>query len=202
MKSGRPRNAEIDLSLETAALALFAEGGLAAVNFDEVAKRAGVSRTALYRRWATREALVASALSTYRLQAEAGLEDWRARPLQEVLDIFVEQTVAALKNDFVRKLMRAFYSLSEQESELRRIYWSSIIEPRRRAFSSMIAEAQKRGEIDPSLDPDVMQDVLAGALSYRFLLNPEAFDGGDLAAYIHSVLRAAGFPVKQKEMLL
>src|SRR5579859_5510363 len=159
-----------------AALTLFAEGGLAAVNFDEVARRASVSRAALYRRWATREALIVSALSAYRLRAEAGLEDWSSRPLQEVLGLFVEQTVAAFKNDFVRKLMRAFYSLSEQESEVRRIYWSSIIGPRRRAFSNMIIASQKRGEIDPSLDPNVMQDVLAGTLSYRFLLNPEAFD--------------------------
>lgn len=197
MSSGRPRDEAIDRAVETAALALFANGGLAAVTFDQVAKRAGVSRTALYRRWATREALVASALEGYRSRAEAGFEDWADRPLREILDIFVDETVAVFSDPFARDLLRQLFALSDQNVELKRIYWSSIVEPRRKAFSLIIQQAQDRCEIDRKLDPELMQDLLGGAISYRLLAHPGDDDHAlDAGAYIKAVLRAAGFPVQ------
>ncbi len=195
MNGGRPRDETIDQELQTAALILFAEGGLAAVNFDQVAKRAGASRAALYRRWATREALVTSALQGYRAKAESGFEDWTSRPLGEILDIFVDQTVAAFSDPFARNLLRQLFALSDQEAEIKHLYWSTIVEPRRKAFSLIIRQAQERREIGPDLDPELMQDLLGGALSYRLLAYPGDEHVLDARSYIRAVLHAAGFPI-------
>ncbi|MGG6896066.1 MULTISPECIES: TetR/AcrR family transcriptional regulator [Rhizobium] len=196
MSGGRPRDETIDQELQATALALFAEGGLAAVSFDQVAKRAGVSRTALYRRWATREALVTSALLGYRARAESGLEDWASRPLGEILEIFVDQTAAAFSDPFARNLLRQLFALSDQEAEIKHLYWSTIVEPRRKAFSLIIRQAQQNHEIDQSLDPELMQDLLSGAISYRLLAYPGDDHAMDAKAYVTAVLRAAGFPIQ------
>lgn len=192
MTAGRPRSAEIDKALEAAALALFAEGGLAAVNFDQVARRAKLTRAAIYRRWKTREALVVSALQSFRAEAEAGLEDWSTRSLTEVLDLFVEHTVTVFGDPFQRSLLRQFVALGPEGAAIKQAYWSMIVEPRRDAFSQMIRSAQARGEIDPDLEPDLMQDLLAGALSYRLLIEPGDTLRFDARSFVVKVLKAVG----------
>src|SRR5699024_6128051 len=174
--AGRPRSPDVDRRLENAALELFAEGGLAAVSFDQVARRARTSRTAIYRRWEARAALVASALQALRATSEAGLEDWADRPLGAILDLFVERAAAALEDDFARDLVRQLVALGPDGGTVTQTYLTAMVAPRRAAFSARIREAQADGQIDPALDPELMQDLLSGAVIHRMLL------WGDLAA--------------------
>src|SRR5512140_1933397 len=48
---GRPRSQEADRAILTATVDLLAERGLAAMSIEEVAARAGVGKTTIYRRW-------------------------------------------------------------------------------------------------------------------------------------------------------
>lgn len=52
--AGRPRDAEVDTRLFAAAEAILCEGGLAALSMEAVARRAGVGKQTLYRRYRTR----------------------------------------------------------------------------------------------------------------------------------------------------
>lgn len=191
--AGRPRSAEVDSRLERAALTLFAEGGTAAVSFDQVARRAGVSRTAIYRRWDTRGALVAAALRAFRAASEAGLEDWADRPLDSILDLFVERAAAALEDGFTRSLVRQLVALGPDGGAITHTYLVELFAPRREAFSARIREAQARDQIDPTLDPELMQDLLAGAVIHRLLLWGDLTTDTDPKVYIESVLEAVGF---------
>ncbi|MDN6399828.1 MAG: TetR/AcrR family transcriptional regulator, partial [Brachybacterium sp.] len=60
---GRPRSAEADRAVLDAALELFIDKGVAAVKVDTAAKRAGVTRATVYRRYPRREDLVIAAIS-------------------------------------------------------------------------------------------------------------------------------------------
>ena len=55
---GRPRSQEADRAILTAAAELLAERGLAAMSIEEVAARAGVGKTTIYRRWPSKIDLV------------------------------------------------------------------------------------------------------------------------------------------------
>lgn len=175
-------------------MTLFAEGGRAAVSFDQVARRAGVSRTAIYRRWDTRDELVASALRALRATSEAGLEDWADRPLEVILDLFVERAAAVLEDAFARDLVRQLVALGSDGGAITQTYLVEMIAPRREAFSATIREAQSRGEIDPAHDPELMQDLLAGAVIHRLLLWGDVATDTDPKAYLDAVLEAIGFP--------
>jgi len=59
---GRPRSAEVHSAILTATLALLADEGFDGMSIEAVAKRADVGKTAIYRRWSSKEALVLDAL--------------------------------------------------------------------------------------------------------------------------------------------
>jgi len=56
-RRGRPRDGAVDRRVLSAAWGLLHEGGYAALNVDEVAERAAVAKTTLYRRWPTKDHL-------------------------------------------------------------------------------------------------------------------------------------------------
>ena len=59
---GRPRREGADETILAAARALLDEAGYAAFNVDVIAERTGIAKTTIYRRWATKGALVAAAI--------------------------------------------------------------------------------------------------------------------------------------------
>ena len=62
--AGRQRDPEIDAAVIAATLALLDEVGYAKLSIGAVAKRAGVYRPAIYRRWPTKQHLVTDAIAS------------------------------------------------------------------------------------------------------------------------------------------
>jgi AcrR family transcriptional regulator len=190
-RRGRPRDERLDTAIMDSALERFLEGGIAAASFETIAERAGVSRSTIYRRWRTREDLLLAALDRLRAEGERGAEDWASLPLKDVVAIFEERTVTAATDERSIGLLRQVLSLGE-DSPIRRRYWSAVIEPRREAFAQMISMARRQGELSPGLDPHLLQDLLAGALTYRLLMNPEPLDESSARDYVHELLSQLG----------
>src|SRR6516162_11107754 len=63
--AGRPRNPAVDQAVLRAALELFIEHGVPGASIERIAKRAGVAKTSIYRRWSSREALLAQAIEVF-----------------------------------------------------------------------------------------------------------------------------------------
>ncbi len=61
---GRPRDPSLDVAILDAALELLCEGGLEACALDEVARRAGVGKATIYRRWRSKDDLVKDAFGS------------------------------------------------------------------------------------------------------------------------------------------
>ena len=61
-RTGRPRDERIDRDITTTALAVLAETGFAGFSVAEVASRAGVAKTTVYRRYPTSDDLIAATL--------------------------------------------------------------------------------------------------------------------------------------------
>src|SRR5215472_13465077 len=64
--AGRPRSPMVDQAILRAALQLFIEHGVAGASIEKIAKQAGVGKTSIYRRWSSREALLAQAIEVAR----------------------------------------------------------------------------------------------------------------------------------------
>lgn len=190
-RSGRPRDPRLDAAILEAGLALFVEGGIAAASFEAIAERTGAGRSSIYRRWRTREDLLLAAIHRLRKQRETGAEDWASRPIGEVLEMFRELTVAAAGDPLSVGLLRQMLALKPNHP-IKRAYWSTVIEPRREVFAKMIMSARAKGEIPPGLEPQLLQDLLAGAIAYRLLMHPEPPDALHAESYVRGVLSALG----------
>ena len=59
---GRPRDERADRAILSAALELMAEHGVHGLRIDDVADRAGVGKATIYRRYRSKEELVAAAV--------------------------------------------------------------------------------------------------------------------------------------------
>jgi len=188
---GRPRSPNVDAAILDAALALFVERGLGGVSFEQIAKRSGVSRTAIYRRWGSKEEVVARALGRLREQAEETFADWAERPISEVMAWFVENVPRQMLNPYYRSLSRSVLALDDS-SELKAIYLETVLRPRRDAFSKMIRRARATGTLPDGLDPDLVQDMLSGALLHQILLEPAGQTEEQLRGYIVRLLGGLG----------
>ena len=70
---GRPRRASASTDILDAALELLAERGFQAATIEAIAARAGVGRNTIYRRWSSKEELIAEALQ--KLVVDIDLHD-------------------------------------------------------------------------------------------------------------------------------
>lgn len=61
---GRPRNRQADTAILKATVSLLGESGFQNLTMEQVARRAGVGRATVYRRWKTKEEMIINALDT------------------------------------------------------------------------------------------------------------------------------------------
>lgn len=190
---GRKRSVAADEAIAAAALALFAERGVEGATIDEIARRAGVTRATIYRRWSSREAVIADALRRARNPAQADWDaaDWREVDADTFVRMMLETVPQTLADPALAPLTARLLGASQSHPELVRAYWDGMLAPRRQAFARAIVGMQAAGRLPADADPEVLQDVLAGALAYRLLLSP-AQDVEGWRAYCRQLLRTLG----------
>jgi AcrR family transcriptional regulator len=163
--AGRPRGATIVAAVLAAVRAELAETGFEGLSVERVARRAEVNKTSVYRRWPTREALVAAAM-------EGLLEEFGASPDTGSLrgDLYaLAAPVAELaaQPDGVA-LLRAALSAGAGDGV-------STVAARRvgapaGSVSSIAERARARGEWRDGVDPQQAIFTLVGAIIHRTLL--------------------------------
>ena len=140
-----------------AALGVFAERGFQGARLEEVAKRAGVSKGALYLYFETKadlfRAVVVDAISPNieRVKAVAAADLPLEQVVRMALPMLARQVVSDRRITGVVKLVIAE---SRNHPELASIWRESVVEPGVQLMSGLIAAAQARGEVragDPRL---------------------------------------------------
>ena len=140
-----------------AALEVFAARGFQAARLEEVAKRAGVSKGALYLYFETKadlfRAVVTDAISPNieRVKAVAAADLPLEQVVRMALPMLARQVVTDRRITGVVKLVIAE---SRNHPELATIWRETVVEPGIQLMSGLIAAAQARGEVragDPRL---------------------------------------------------
>ncbi len=144
-------------------LELLAEQGLQGVSIPEVARRAELHKTSLYRRWPTREDLVREALG-HALGHDTAAPDTGS--LQGDLVAFLRGAVVFAESPLGRGVVR---TLLGGGMEL-----ASLLAPLRaeeaQAPQDVFRRAAARGEIPAAADVDLALTVLAGSLLQRLFV--------------------------------
>jgi AcrR family transcriptional regulator len=190
---GRPRDPELDTAILTAALELFVARGITGMSIEQVAKRAGVGKPTVYRRWSTKERLVADAIA-----ALVGADlDWPSRaeiattPPHVLVRRNVDAAARTAADPKFRALVAQIYGSAVTHPLLMQTYWTHYIVPRRSLVIAMLERAQREGTVAPDADLDVLIDMLAGAVAYR-VLQPNPPTATQMKRYLESAYRQVG----------
>lgn len=182
--AGRPRDPEADNAILTAAFELFLERGLDGTSIEQVARRAGVTRATVYRRFATKEELLFSVIELPRDIAALEPERMAVSSDEELISSWA----ALMSTGQAVQLLRRIVGASADNFALMQRYWELFIAPRRAVLKDRL-----RPGFPPGTDMNVVLDLAGGALFYRSLVHPEQQSAEELETYLHKVLHQVGY---------
>lgn len=142
---------------------LLGEGGLAAVTMDAVAQRAGAGKASLYRRWKSKDELLADALTQHSPTA-------------------VEVDTGSLRGDLI-SLYAHYYGIGNHVMQAavqemlgnvrQHLAWTEKVAPerltaRRAKVRALFDRAVARGEIAQPADMELLLDLVPAIILYRY----------------------------------
>lgn len=178
-RTGRPRSVAADEAILEATRASLVDLGWSKLTMGDVATRAGVAKTTLYRRWAGKNELVVDAVAV--LFDELELPDLGS--LSADVQAVVLQFAALLERPETQTALMAVVAESTRDEALRTRIRDSIVNRQKRLVLQGRQRAQQRGELPveqdeatAALTADLIFDVIAGAVVHRALVSAEPVD--------------------------
>ncbi|MFD8964258.1 TetR/AcrR family transcriptional regulator [Streptomyces sp. NPDC059568] len=178
-RTGRPRSAEADAAILAATRAALVELGWPKLTMSDVASRAGVAKTTLYRRWPGKSELVVDAVAALFDELELPGSDSLVTDIEDV----VLQFAALLERPEAKTALMAVVAEATRDEALRQRIRTSIVDRQKRLVLLGRERAQARGELPREPDAataartaDLIFDVIAGTVVHRALVSAEPVD--------------------------
>lgn len=190
---GRPRDAGTDAAILRAGLELFIERGVEGTSMEQIAKRAGVGKPAIYRRWPNKENLIAAAMETL-VAEDVVWADQNAIDTQspyELVQAAIDSAAAAVATPQYRALAARVFGSAVSHPQLMAVYWERYIKPRRQLAARLLDRAREYGTVAADADAEVAIDMMVGAVTYR-VLQPDPPDASQMRRYLTEVYRQIG----------
>ena len=195
--AGRPRSPVVDQAILRAALELFIEHGVAGASIEKIARRAGVGKTSIYRRWSSRETLLAQAIEVFRNATGYTTDLLDRTPPRDIVKLLIDVCEIIARPE-IRKLMARLIGSVADYPMLLEVYRETYYLPRRLAFIRALERVQTAGLLARNIDLETLADMLSGTLMYHLLMPPVGEDPvGELRDHMIRLLRQTGFEVPQ-----
>ena len=167
-----------DPAILNAALAALTENGYDATNMDDIAARAGVGKAAIYRRWASKAALITDVLVYWRpdLRTDDAPDTGSlAGDIGALIERAVRYDNGLITNDLVLRVALE----ATRDPQLATALDDLMLLRGGRQISTILARAVARGEIAANRDWSLVADVLT-AMSLLRVLNGRTVDANFL----------------------
>ena len=181
------RSARVRASVLEAAFRLLMKKGTDAFSIAEVAAKAGVHETSIYRRWGTKHALIRDACLHH---VEGALPMPDTGSLRSDLIALLDRLVAMLDSPEGRTVLVLSVSQHPHIVAARRRHWQR----RFGLLRALFAKAVARGECPRDVDPIEFIETLIAPLYLRVLLTGESLDDWPRREMVDRVLTAYGVP--------
>jgi AcrR family transcriptional regulator len=163
---GRPRSERSHRAILDAANELLDERGFVSLTIEDVAQRAKVSKSTIYRRWSTKGTLVFEAFSADFLGRQP-LPNTGS--LHGDLLAALRSWIKVVKGTVRGRTLVGLIAEVQRDSELAEVWRERFIVPVRDHHRIMVDRGVERGEVSPDADPEVVLDLLYGAAYHRLL---------------------------------
>jgi AcrR family transcriptional regulator len=169
-----------------------AERGVHELHMDDVAARAGVGKAAIYRRYRSKDALVAAAVAA--LVSEITLPETGSTRadllalMRDAVEVYTGPVAAGAMPSLVEAMSR--------NPVLAEAVRDRFLAGRRAALREVLGRGIERGDLADNLDVELALDVLAGPLFYRLLVTGGPIDEELAEGVADLILR--GFAPKER----
>lgn len=184
--AGRPRGATVADAVLDRALEELATAGVAELSVDRIARAAEVNKTSVYRRWPTREALIAAALA--RVLDRLTLAQVDTGALRGDLLHLGEGVAALLAKPEGRALAQAVLAEPTAPS-IAALARQQLEASAQTPATAMVARAMARGEWRADADPVALLGMLVGAILHRAMFERQPTSRAWLESVVDIALR-------------
>jgi AcrR family transcriptional regulator len=181
---GRPRNVQIDDAVLKATVAVLDDTGYGGLTVEEVARRAGTTKPAIYRRWPNRQRLVLAALGERLGEAQAPDTGCTLCDLDECLRVFV----AAFRR-MPPGVLGPLFADCAGDRELRAAFMSTLFDPPRAAVRETLERAHERGDLRDDVDVELILDLLGSLVHYRALFGHAPTSNAEIERAVETLLQ-------------
>ena len=190
VESGRQpvgRGRKVHDAVMAATLLELADRGYAAMSVDDVARRAGVNKTTVYRRWKDRQSLVVDAI-TDQIAGDVPIPDTGAvdSDLRDLAHAVIQTLTSTTGQAIMRTMLVGAAHLPEVAQVKRRFFDDRI-----RRAEPIVARAVRRGELAANTDPAELIKTLIAPIYLRLLVTSEPLDAAFAEQTANVALAAA-----------
>jgi len=185
LRLGRPRDERADSAILDATLELIADVGVSELRMSRVARRAGVGKATIYRRYASKDELVARALAM--VVGEIEVPD--SGSTRDDLFSLMRSATELYSRPRSAGLMAAVIDATHRDPQLAASVRRGFLTVRRKALGAVLDRGVERGDLRSDLDRGFALDVLAGPLFYRLLVTGGAIDEELACATVELIMR-------------
>ncbi|MEV4114773.1 TetR/AcrR family transcriptional regulator [Nonomuraea sp. NPDC049695] len=162
MPGGRRPDPELDEAIRAAMAELLFERGLD-MTFDDVAARAAVGRTTVFRRFPTKRELLVEAFSQVSLKRFHLPDTGSVRDdLCELLTVIMRE----FGRPELRRLLRQGLGEACRDSDVTGLF-RDVMNRRLELISSLVDRGVERGTFPPGTDARLIADLISGVISIR-----------------------------------
>ncbi|MEV7198007.1 TetR/AcrR family transcriptional regulator [Streptomyces sp. NPDC093510] len=138
--------------------------GYARMSIEGIARRAGVGKTAVYRRWRSKLHLVLDLVSAIAVH---GLPAPDTGSLEGDLRLLYEVTSRALRHPVASQVIPDLQAEAARNPEIAEALQEALREGQHGVASGIVRAAVERGEMRSGVDEDLALDLVSGPLYWR-----------------------------------
>ncbi|MGH3838002.1 MAG: TetR/AcrR family transcriptional regulator C-terminal ligand-binding domain-containing protein, partial [Pseudonocardiaceae bacterium] len=169
------------------------EVGYHGLSLDSIARRAGVHKTTVYRRWQNRDLLLLDALLE---QASDQIPIPDTGSLRDDLVEYGCDVIASITTPAIKSVIRAYVAEAETNPVLRdagRTFYAD----RFKLARDIVARAVERGELPRNTNTERLIEIVTGAIYLRLLLTGERLDRAFVEEIVDVALAGAEQPQRR-----
>ncbi|GGV92307.1 TetR/AcrR family transcriptional regulator [Streptomyces narbonensis] len=158
--------------------------GFARMSIEGIARRAGVGKTAVYRRWKSKLALVLDLLGAFAAQ---GLPVPATGSLDGDVRALLEMASYALRHPIASQVIPDLLVEAARQPEIADAIKEALLDGQQGVMARIVREAVARGELPEGTDPAEALDLVVGPLYWRLVVVRTPLPEG----YVDGLARAA-----------
>lgn len=172
-RPGRRRSEDSRQAILTAALALTAERGYAGLSIEGIAARSGTGKQTVYRWWPSKGDVLLEAVA---VNADVHVPLTDTGSYAGDLRAFLTATFALGRDEALVSVLRALMAQAQLDPEFGERFRVGFLQRRRDALAGLLERAEQRGDRPPTPGPEIVCDLVFGAVWYRLLATTRPLD--------------------------